>query len=545
MTNRQATRRTFLQTMTAAGAGLALSASPMLAAATTAKAKASQPDMLILMPDQMRGDCLSTLGHPVMRTPNMDALAKKGVLFRRAYATVASCIPARYSLLTGICPSDSGVVGFRAKKLATPTMPGILAKGGYSTVLVGRNMHQPAASGDLGYQKRILGSTYKANDEYDKYLRKAAPESGGIRNVIDKQLKISCNGWRSEAWPLDRELHPTAWVIRESQKIVKETPKDQPLFLTSSFYAPHPPLFPPKKELNYYNNKKKLPAAAKGDWVDYKNIPVATKPDGTKNHIQLTGKILHNTQAGYFGLIEQLDTEFAPLIADFTARAEAAGREWVIIVTSDHGEMLGDHGLFRKCEPLEGSANIPFIVTGSKGLGFTPGAVNYKPVCLEDIMPTLLGLAGLAVPEIASGVDLTLSLRGEKQAIREMLHFEHAPCYSKKQAFQALTDGQFKYIWRTASGKELLFNLDTDIKEETNLAKDPAHKATLELWRSRLIQRLAKRPEGFVKKGKLVAGRPYKPLNNIGPGKIIKVGESNKKIAAEKKAAAKKAAKKK
>jgi len=491
----------------------------LLASFLTSFAAASntlRPDILILMPDQMRGDCLSVLEHPAVRTPQLDGLAKEGVLFRRAYTTVASCIPARYSLLTGLCPDDSGVVGYAAKKITTPTMPGTLAKAGYATVLVGRNMHQPKSSGTCGYQKRVLGSTYHSNDEYDQFLRKAKPESGGIRQVIGKELKIDCNGWRSETWPLDRKLHPTAWVVTESQKIVKATPQETPLFLTSSFYAPHPPLFPPGKEFEYYYNHKSLPKSFRGDWVDYSALKKGGH-NGTSHHIHLVGEVLRNAQAGYFGLIEQLDTEIAPLIRDFKARSKAAGRPWVIILTSDHGEMLGDHGLFRKCEPLEGSANIPFIIAGSRDLGFKSGSLNYQPVCLEDIMPTVLTLAGVPVPSILSGESLVPSLRGKEQVVREVLHFEHSPCYSQQQAYHALTDGHYKYIWRPTSGRELLFNLDKDLQELRDLSKNPEHATALEKMRERLIQCLAKRPEGFVVDGKLVAGRPYKSLNSCTP----------------------------
>lgn len=105
-----------------------------------------RPDVLLIMPDQMRGDCLSILSHPVVSTPNLDQLAKAGALFRRAYSTVPSCIPARFALLTGLAPQTSGVVGFAAKPITTPTLPGVLSELGYSTVLVGRTMHQPPAS---------------------------------------------------------------------------------------------------------------------------------------------------------------------------------------------------------------------------------------------------------------------------------------------------------------------------------------------------------------------------------------------------------------
>src|SRR5213082_226174 len=110
----------------------------VLLAAGTAKAvvePSQPPDVLLIMPDQMRGDCLSARAHPVVRTPNLDRLARDGALFRSAYSTCPSCIPARYSLLTGLYPQTSGVVGFKGKPISQPTLPQLLAKAGYSTIL--------------------------------------------------------------------------------------------------------------------------------------------------------------------------------------------------------------------------------------------------------------------------------------------------------------------------------------------------------------------------------------------------------------------------
>jgi len=467
--------------------------------------------MLLIMPDQMRGDCLSILGHPVVRTDQMDALAKQGALFRRAYTTVTSCIPARYALLTGLYPQTSGVVGFAAKPFSTPPLGELLGKVGYTTVLVGRNMHQPRASKSCGYQKRILGSTYVNNDEYDKFLRRSAPESGGIKKLV-KKLGVTYNHWQGKPWPLADKLHPTAWVVAESRKALAEAQGDKPLFLTTSFYAPHPPLFPPKKYFDAYaKQKQKLPAPARGDWVDWNAL--STRGDRPGHRVLLEGETLLAAQAGYFGLIEHLDSEIASLIRDFKARSEKAARPWVIVVTSDHGEMLGDHGYFRKCEPYEGSANIPFIICGSPALGFkAPLRIN-QPVCLEDVMPTLLALAGTKSPARVDGVDLTPTLRGRKQAIRQWLHFEHSPCYSQAQAYHALTDGRFKYIWRTADGREHLFDLEKDPTEIRDLSDDATHSDVLSQWRARMVKRLANRPEGFSKNGKLVPGCRYRALN--------------------------------
>ena len=470
--------------------------------------KAVKPDILFLMPDQMRGDCLSILKHPVVRTPNMDQLAKGGMLFRRAYSAVPSCIPARYALLTGLFPQTSGVVGFRAKPITTPTMPQLLAKAGYTTALVGRNMHQRGGGKALGYDIDIPGSTYVSGDVYDTELRKAHPETGGIKKFIGK-IGATYNHWQAAPWSLENKWHPTTWTVTKSREVVATAPPGKPLFLTTSFYAPHPPLVPPPKYYQHYYDAK-LPKPARGDWVDWKTITPQGRDGG--HRVLLQGETLRKAQAGYFGLIEHLDTEIAPLIAEFKARSAKAGRPWCIALSADHGEMLGDHGYFRKCEPLEGSGNIPFLIAGSKELGFRPAARSNEPVALEDLLPTFVELAGGPAPNV-DGISLVPVLRGHTGPVRAWYHFEHNPCYSQEQAFHALADGRYKYIWRPTSGQELLFDLEKDPREERNLAGDPTSKALLAKWRGVLIERLKPRPEGFTDGTRLIPGRPYKAVN--------------------------------
>jgi len=480
----------------------------LICLAATGAAGAAKPDILLLMPDQMRGDCLSLLEHPAVRTPHLDKLAREGALFRRAYSTCPSCIPARAAMLTGLFPATSGVVGYAAKPITHPTMPRLLADAGYRTLLVGRYMHQKPETESYGYQKEIRGSTYVAGDDYDTFLKQVAPDTGGIRNLVTR-LGLSNNGWQAAPWPLADDLHPTAWVVEQARKTLRAAAPDQPLFLTTSFYAPHPPLFPPRRYFDAYMVQK-LPAPAHGDWVNWP----ALSPEGDKagHRVLLEGDALRRAQAGYFGLIEHLDDQIAPLIAEFKERRQRTKRPWIIVVTSDHGEMLGDHGYYRKCEPFEGSANIPFLVAGSPELGFKAGLHCLRPVCLEDVMPTLLALAGANCPRPMDGVNLVPVLRGERQVVREHLHFEHAPCYSKQQAFHALTDGQFKYIWRPVDGTEHLFALLQDPREEHDLAKVASQRALLERWRARMVAQLAGRPEGFSDGTNLITGRPYPPL---------------------------------
>jgi arylsulfatase len=472
------------------------------------QAKPQRPDILFLMPDQMRGDCLSAVGHPVVRTPHLDKLAEEGAVFRRAYSTCASCIPARHALLTGLFPATTGVVGYAAKPITHPTMPRLLADAGYATVLVGRWMHQTPTNEPYGYQRQVLGSTHIDDDEYDRFLKQSAPETGGIRKLVADH-GLSYNGWEARPWPLAEELHPNVWIANQARRTLKEIPAAQPLFLTTSFYSPHPPLFPPRRYFDAYVAQK-LPAPAHGDWVDWQTL--SPKGDQAGRRVLLEGDTLRATQAGYFGLIQQLDDLVAPLIAEFKERSLQAKRPWLIVLSSDHGEMLGDHGFFRKCEPFEGSANIPFLVAGSPELGFKTGLRSAQPVCLEDIMPTLLDLAGAPCPKPMDGVSLVPVLRGETQVVRDGLLFEHAPCYGKQQAFLALTDGHFKYIWRPWDGSEHLFDLTADPREEHDLTKASSQRSLVEQWRARLVKQLANRPEGFSNGTNLIAGRPYPPI---------------------------------
>jgi arylsulfatase len=468
----------------------------------------AQPDILILMPDQMRGDCLSVLGHPVAHTPHFDGLARSGALFRRAYATVPSCIPARHAFLTGRFPQTTGVVGFAGRPITVPTLPQELAKIGYTTALVGRNMHQIPAREGYGYATQVLGSTYIDDDQYDRDLRAAAPESGGVRAVVQR-LGLSFNGWEAKAWPLADDLHPTAWVVQQATKLLGEASARQPLFLTASFYAPHSPLFPTRAFFEPCLAAE-LPKPAHGSWVDWQSL--SPKGDAQQHRVRLEGVTLRNAQAGYFAMIRQIDSAIGPLLEAFRKRSREAGRPWLVVVISDHGEMLGDHGYYRKCEPYEGSANIPFLIAGSDELGFVAGLRSSQPVCLEDLMPTLLELAGATTPGGLDGISLTGVLRGKTEHVRDWLHCEHADCYSREQAFQSLTDGHWKFIWRPLDGSEQLFDLDQDPHEEHDLAREEASHPTLLRWRRLLVDRLRDRPEGFSDGEKLMPGRPYPAL---------------------------------
>ena len=445
---------------------------------------------------------MSLENHPVLQTPNIDGIGREGVRFTRAYTTCASCIAARRSLLTGQFPSTNGVVGYKEGiPITTPTLPQLLHDRGYFTAIAGRYMHQSPREEPYGFEKCVLGSVFIRDDDYAKYLESNAPELGGIRGI-----GLSNNGRDAKPFPLDEELHATNWAVRQTRKILAEEASGRPMFLVSSYFAPHPPLCPPARYMDRFL-KTALPSASVGGWAvpppreSYENNVDA-------NRVDLKGDEFRLTQAGYFGLIEQIDDLISELLSDFKAKSEKEGRPWVIVFTSDHGEMLGDHYLFRKCEPYEGSSRIPFLIQASPELGLAAGISCDRPVCLEDIMPTLLEFAGVEVPDNLDGVSLVPVLQGRQDKVRDVLHCEHATCYDAEQGYHFLTDGRMKYIWRPANGGEQLFNLEDDPRE----LRDLSRSEDLAGWRSMMIKELAGRPEGFSDGEKLIAGRRYGPV---------------------------------
>ena len=464
-----------------------------------------RPDILMIMPDQMRGDCLSMENHPVLQTPNIDTIGAQGMHFTRAYSTCPSCIPARRAMLTARYPATNGMVGYRMhEEFTQPTFPGQLGSAGYHTTLVGRGMHQHPEDRPYGYQDRTASFPDFDSGSYAEALEHKFPGEGGVAGH-----GISANGWSARSWQFPDTWHPTTWGANRAGEKMKEAPVKYPHFITASFVAPHPPFIPPACYYERYLQSD-LPPRAIGDWAVLPANDLLCPVDC--NRINLQGDALRQAQAGYFGLIAHLDDQVHRMVFDFKRQCRQRGRPWVILFMADHGEMLGDHYLFRKCEPYDASARVPFLIQGSPEMGFVEGGRYDQPVCLEDIGPTLIELAGGEPMENVDGPSLVPILRGESQPVREVLHGEHSPCYDDEQAFHLLTDGRMKYIWRPHSGDEQLFDLTNDPQECTNFAAQAEHSAEVTHWRDRLIAQLKDRPEGFSDGEKLIAGRPYPDL---------------------------------
>ncbi|WP_458106829.1 sulfatase-like hydrolase/transferase [Arthrobacter sp. R3-55] len=277
----------------------------------------------------------------------------------------------------------------------------------------------------------------------------------------------------------------------------------KPFFLYLSFHRPHPPYDPPSWAFEQYlgiPDYETVLGNWEHHWDDHRK-----DGDYQASYGRIPDHVVHRARAGYYGLMAQIDLQVNRIresLADF-----GLDENTVIAFTSDHGEMMGDHRMFRKAVPYEGSARVPFIIADAPAApDAARGTVVEHVVELRDIMPTLLDLAGLPIPDSVDGVSLAPLVRGENtHAVREVLHGEHVYW---GQNLHWLTDGHHKYIWGSGKGTEELFNLDADPQERFNLAEDPAHHHQLRLWRGRMVETLQDREEGYVVDGALVPGVP-------------------------------------
>lgn len=486
-----------------------------------------RPNIIVIMTDQHRGDCLGVdNAHPVL-TPNLDGLAADGVRFSRAYSTCPVCIPARRSFMSGQFPATHGLRSNRDGLVwqIEDTAPSMLRNAGYQTFLVGRDMHQFPSRRRFGFDEMITHHDY-----FQWLARSLAVEvehgptasSGGIFSA-----GVMHNDWTARPWPYEEDLHPTNWVVTEARRFLRRRDPTCPFFLVVSFIAPHPPLIPPQFHFERYL-RLDSPDARIGSWAEPPHgtpLPAgrAVRLEGMK--VNATGEIRRSYLAGYYGAINHVDDQINRLLSGTHGIETFDLDNTVIVFTSDHGEMLGDHYLWAKAQPYEGAARIPLIVSAPPRFGLAVGHVVDQPVCLEDIMPTLLDVAGIPIsPGQIDGVSLLPLLRGVEVPWRESLYIEHSmqncrPSSAEHSAklcertdFCAITDGREKYVWFIQDGHEQLFDIIADPYEINDLATDPDSRHRVYFWRQKLITHIEQKGEGLVRDGDLPGRRQSRDM---------------------------------
>jgi len=446
-----------------------------------------QPNILLITTDQQRYDAMGLNGNRILRTPNLDALAASGTNFSRCYVTCPVCIPARRTLLSGLHPTTHGMRAYRDGWDFDPpvTMPGALSAAGYQTQLVGKKHLHPQRK-RFGFDHMVLSdsanwrptSPFQQENDYTDWLA-----AQGVP-FHSSGHGINGNGRVGRPFNLDEGYHPTSWVAQQAARFI-ETWRDPtvPWFMHLSFVAPHPPLNPPRAYWDRYAGRDEL-VPTLGDWApaggaERHGVP-PDSPTGPFPPDEIRDAI-----AGYYGLVNHIDDRINFVLERFFEYANPRAHEptWILF-SSDHGEMLGDHHLFRKSLPYEGSAHVPLFITG-RNVDLPRGRCDAL-VTWEDIMPTVLELAGVAIPDGLDGRSLVPSMRGEAGGVRDAVFGE---C-DLDRGNQWIVQGDWKYIWFAKTGEEQLFNLADDPRELHDLS---AEAAKLEPFRAMLAEHLAGR----------------------------------------------------
>ncbi len=474
----------------------------------------NKPNIVLIMADEMRGDCMGVAGHPDVKTPYLDTLAKKGILFQNAYSSCPSCVPARANMHTGLSQSNTGRVGYldRFDWDYEYTLAGELAKNNYYTQCVGK-MHVHPLRNNLGYHHVDLHDGYLHNYRYgsvayeesqfvaDDYFYWLKKEKGIDCDITDTGL--DCNSWVARPWIYEERYHPTNWATDRAIDFLRRRDPRQPFFLTVSYVRPHAPYDAPSHYFDLYKDKK-LREPYKGDWDVVEDLEqqgmIFNNSTGPSDE-----EMIRQQQIGYYACITHLDHQIGKLILKLIE--QKLYDNTVFIFTADHGEMLSDHCLCRKSRAYQGSIHIPMIVSGSEkyiGKGMA-GTVSDSITELRDVMPTFLDVTNGKTEAVLDGV----SMLGDEVKNREYLHGEHIAGEYSSHFIVTKTD---KFIWYSQTGVERYFDLAVDSTESHNAINDEKYKERVSYLREILVKELLNREEGFVSDNKLVVGREIYPV---------------------------------
>ncbi len=481
------------------------------------------PNIVLIMADQLRADCLGCYGNNVIETEFIDFLASEGTVFENSYSPSPSCIPARACLMTGMNQWNTGILGMGAgqgrKFVNFPhTLPGELAKAGYHTQGIGK-MHFSPQRLLCGFHNTILDESMRKEDpkfqsDYHQWFEK---NKTGDYGPADHGIPF--NSWMSRPFHMPEFLHPTNWTVNESLKFLEKRDPSKPFFLKMSFARPHSPYDPPQWYYEKYIDKQ-LPEPYESDWSsDHNDIKAAKNPNAWHGNVK-RHKVMQG-RAGYYGSVHHIDHQIGRFLDYMQRRMPVEFKNTMFIFTSDHGDMLGDHYMWRKTYAYEGSARIPLIVKLPDTMKIKQTQICDKPVTLYDILPTVLDAAGVSVPDQTDGMSLMSLIKGEQSSWRDVVHGEHCACYSTDEEMQFVTDGKYKYIWFPRTGKEQFFNLTENRTESINLINDSLYSDEIVKYRNTMIKILSSRNAGLTDENGLV--KQTKPIISLEYAK--RVGE--------------------
>ena len=438
------------------GAGMGATLIPGSELAGAAGAVAPRPNILLVCADQHSGRVLGGgLGEDSRaRTPNLSRLASRGVCFRNAYCVSPLCAPSRASLMTGRFASDVGSYGNTTTFDGTvPTWGTHVRNAGYTCWATGKL--DLAAGRDLGFTEVKTGHGHFTRPDITELFRRPMCYRVDERQLVDGQV-----GDRGK---------PDKALLDSAVAFVKSQPASGPPWTAFvGITLPHPEFVAPEKYWTLYPpDQIQLPHVPAG-YLDRLHPVFQVLRDFSMISTAIPEERVRRARAAYYGMITQLD-EYVGDMIDELERVGALNNT-VVIYTADHGEMLGDHGIWLKRVLLEGAARVPLIMAGP---GLPAGRIVDTPVSHVDLVATLLDLVGAERPPEFRGTSLLPLIAGTPNAGPRYVYGE---CHTEGNCTGsfALRKGEWKYIYFSYYGQNLLFNLHDDPGELTSLAGMPA-----------------------------------------------------------------------
>ncbi len=438
-----------------------------------------RPNVLLVTVDQWPARFLGIDGRNDILTPTLDQLARNGVRFTNAYSECPVCIPARRTLMTGTSARRHGDRVFQpAIEMPSdlPTLASCFREGGYQASAVGK-LHVYPPRDRIGFDDVLLAeegrSQLGAIDDYDIFL---ADEGHAGEQFAHG---MSNNEYHYRPWHLAERLHATNWITRQMARTIQRKDPTRPAFWYLSYTHPHPPLIPLRDYLDLYRDIAMEPVVEGGWSANNETLPPAIRQT-REFYANMPNDRLVAIRRAFFALCTQIDHQLRLVIG--TLRECGLLDDTVILVTSDHGEMMGDHGLWGKRLLLDGSAKVPFLLVNHRwATSARIGSCDDRLIGLADVMPTLLDAAGLPIPSEVEGLSVLSSER------RECLYAE---CREDMGASRMVRDRQHKLIWYPCGNVFQLFDLKLDPGEKTDLAADPQYATHVERLQRLLRERL-------------------------------------------------------
>lgn len=450
----------------------------------------TRPNILLIFTDQQRADTIGALGNPVMRTPNLDRLAREGTAFTSAYTPSPVCVAARCSLIHGQYPLhtgcyDNGLMPTDGRQ----TFMDALTAAGYRTHGIGKCHFTPDGQALRGFQSRERQEELLPDPDLDDYLPHL--RAAGFDHITDP------HGVRGEMYYIPQpaqmpaRLHPTQWVGDRAVSFIRDADEDQPWFLYTGIIHPHPPFAPPAPWHKLYRAPlmplPNLPPDAESLYTYVNKHQNRYKYRDQGQDLNL----FRNMKAYYYACISFIDYQVGRILQALEERGQLDNT--LILFASDHGELLGDYGCVGKRSMHDAAARVPLLarLPGQ----FATGARCETPVSLVDLAPTILAAAGAEIhSHLLDGVDLAQIQNGLSD--RQLIFAQHAmgsPADPDERAARSVymaVSPEWKYFYSAPDGREYLFDRIQDPQETRNRAGTPFCQEARATMQSALIQHL-------------------------------------------------------